>query len=423
MELKGKRLLYIGGSASINDIAYYTKSHGIKLLVAGKFISQDIRSLTDEQYIIDVCDRECLRKLLVERAVDGILVIGNEDIITSVIDVAESIGLDFYVKRDQWNELQDKKNFKKNCIKYGIPIVETYELTSDFHSDQIPQSAYPVILKPADSCGSKGISICNSGNELKQAIQKAKLYSRTNRFLCEKYMDCPEITIKYLFDRGNIYVWEINDRFVNREQKNVGAIADCTIYPSKHVKLYFETMHPKMIKMLKDFNFYNGTMFVQAFVDGEVIRPYDPGIRFSGGLSYFITKHVFDVNPLELMINTSLVGRMCLGDENLIERISVDMNGRFLANYSILAKRGTIAKIEGLERVAKMPEVFRMLQLLHVGDEVKMIGTLQQVFARFHIEAKNREELNRVINEIYSTVQLKDTEGEDMKLCQKISIL
>ena len=301
--------------------------------------------------------------------------------------------------------------------------METYELTSDFDSDQIPQSVYPVILKPADSCGSKGISICNSGDELKQAIQKAKLYSRTNRFLCEKYMDCPEITIKYLFDRGNIYVWEINDRFVNREQKNVGAIADCTIYPSKHVKLYFETMHPKMIKMLKDFNFYNGTMFIQAFVDGEVIRPYDPGIRFSGGLSYFITKHVFDVNPLELMINTSLVGRMCLGDENLIERISVDMNGRFLANYSILAKRGTIAEIEGLDRVAKMPEVFRMLQLLHVGDEVKMIGTLQQVFARFHIETKSREELNRVMNEVYNTIQLKGIDGENMKLCQKISIL
>ena len=34
MELKGKRLLYIGGSASITDIAFYTKSHGIKLLVA-----------------------------------------------------------------------------------------------------------------------------------------------------------------------------------------------------------------------------------------------------------------------------------------------------------------------------------------------------------------------------------------------------
>ena len=423
MELKGKRLLYIGGSASITDIAFYTKSHGIKLLVAGKSIPQDIQALTDEQYIIDVCDRECLKKIVLEHAVDGILVIGNEDIITSVVDVAENIGLDFYVNRNQWVELQDKKNFKRNCIKYGIPIVETYELSNDSDPVQIPRSAYPVILKPADSCGSKGISICNSEKELKQSIQKAKLYSRTNRFLCEKYMDCPEITIKYLFDRGNIYVWEINDRFVNREQKNVGAIADCTIYPSKHVKLYFETLHSKMVEMLKDFNIYNGTMFIQAFVDGEIIRPYDPGIRFSGGLSYFITKHVFDVNPLEFMINTSLVGRMYLGDENLIERISVDMNGRFLANYSILAKKGTIAEIEGMDRVAKIPEVFNTIQLLHVGDEVNMIGTLQQVFARFHIEAKSREELNRIINKVYNAIQLKGIDGENMKLCQKISIL
>lgn len=423
MELKGKRLLYIGGNASINDIASYTKSHGIKLLVAGKSIPQDIRALTDEQYIIDVCDRECLKKIVVEHAVDGILVIGNEDIITSVVDVAENIGLDFYVNRNQWIELQDKKNFKRNCIKYGIPIVETYELSNDTDPVQIPRSAYPVILKPADSCGSKGISICNSEDELKRSIQKAKLYSRTNRFLCEKYMDCPEITIKYLFDCGNIYVWEINDRFVNREQKNVGAIADCTIYPSKHVKLYFETLHLKMVKMLKDFHICNGTMFIQAFVDGEIIRPYDPGIRFSGGLSYFITKHVFDVNPLEFMINTSLVGRMYLGDENLIERISVDMNGRFLANYSILAKKGTIAEIEGMDRVAKIPEVFNTIQLLHVGDEVNMIGTLQQVFARFHIEAESREELNQIMSEVYNAIQLKGIDGENMKLYQKISIL
>ena len=114
---------------------------------------------------------------------------------------------------------------------------------------------------------------------------------------------------------------------------------------------------------------------------------------------------------------------MFLGDENLIERISVDMNGRFLANYSILAKKGTIAEIEGMDRVAKIPEVFNTIQLLHVGDEVNMIGTLQQVFARFHIEAKSREELNRIINKVYNAIQLKGIDGENMKLCQKISIL
>lgn len=423
MNLGGKCLLYIGGSASITDIGNYTKKHGIKLLTAGKVISEEMVALTDGQFIVDVSDKQCLKKIVAEQKVDGILVIGNEDIISCVIDVAENLGLPFYVKREQWIELQDKKNFKKNCVNHGIPVVDTYEITDGYDITEIPENAYPVVLKPADSCGSKGISICNSIEELNLAIQKAKSFSRTDRFLCEKYMDCPEITIKYLFDCGHVYLWEVNDRYVNREQKNVGAISNCTIYPSKYAKLYLETIHPKIVEMLGEFNFYNGTMFIQAFVDGNVIRPYDPGIRFSGGLSHFITEHVFGVNPLEFMINAALVGRMYLGEENPIEKINVDMNGRHLANYSVLAKAGTIAEIHGMDTVMQMPEVFKSLQSLHIGDEVKMIGTLQQVFARFHIEAQSRKDLNDVIMTIYDTIQLKGIDGGDMKLHQKIEIL
>lgn len=65
--------------------------------------------------------------------------------------------------------------------------------------------------------------------------------------------------------------------------------------------------------------------------------------------------------------------------------------------------------------------MFNTIQLLHVGDEVNMIGTLQQVFARFHIEAKSREELNQIMSEVYNAIQLKGIDGENMKLCQKLA--
>ena len=71
----------------------------------------------------------------------------------------------------------------------------------------------------------------------------------------------------------------------------------------------------------------------------------------------------------------------------------------------------------------QMPEVFKSLQLLNIGDEVRMVGTLQQVFARFQIEARSRKELNEVIVTIYNTIQLRGVDGEDMKLYQKINIL
>ena len=54
---------------------------------------------------------------------------------------------------------------------------------------------------------------------------------------------------------------------------------------------------------------------------------------------------------------------------------------------------------------------------------MRMVGTLQQVFARFQIEARSRKELNEVIVTIYNTIQLRGVDGEDMKLYQKINIL
>lgn len=424
MELTGKRLLYIGGASSIADIARYTQQHGITLLAAGQVISEEIRHATQEQYAVDVSDRAALREIITGHRIDGVLVIGNEDIIDCVVQVAEETGLPFYVNRHQWTELQNKQNFKKNCRRHGIPVVETYTLTGEKDIPQIPADAFPVVLKPADSCGSKGISVCHSAQALQAAMQKALSFSRSGTFLCEKYMDCPEITVKYLFDRGEITLWEVNDRYVNRTQKGVGAIANGTVYPSKYTQLYLDTLHPKMVALLREFEMYNGTMFMQAFVDGDTIRPYDPGLRFSGGLSYFIARHVFGVNPLECMICAALTGRMYPeGEENPLKKIDVHMNGRHLANFSVLVGEGRIGKITGFEEAAALPEVFKALQLLHEGDEVTRPGTLQQVLGRFQIEADSREQLEEVIRTIDRTVRVEDAAGQTMRLVQTMHIL
>lgn len=423
MELEGKRLLYIGGKVAIKEIADYTNAHGIHLLAAGEEISEEVEKLTEEQYEIEVSNKEALYKVVIEHNIDGILVIGNEDIISCVVEIAENLNIQFYVNKTQWNELQNKKNFKKNCQLYDIPVVDSYKIDNEEDVDRLPGYVFPVVLKPADSCGSKGISICNSKDELLHAIQKAQLFSRTGTFLCEKYMECPEITIKYLFEDGKIYLWEVNDRYVNREQKGVGAIANATVYPSKYLQLYENTLHNKIVKMLKDYKLYNGTMFIQAFVDNDIIRPYDPGLRISGGMSQFITTHVFGVNPIEFMINVALVGKMELSKNRNITKIRPDMNGHYLANYSILVKSGTIAEIGGMDIVKKMPEVFKIIQLLHIGDSISMVGTLQQVFARVQIEADTRERLNEIMLEIYDTVKIIGENGENLKLHQTIDII
>lgn len=424
MNLKGKRLLYIGGVTPLADIVNFANRYGIVLLAAGKTIPEQTVKATAEQYNIDVSNPSELEKVVVNNSVDGILVIGNEDVIDSIVKVSKKTGLPFYINSFQWEQLQNKQNFKANCKRHGIPVVETYSVAGDEDIKKIPESAYPVVLKPVDSCGSKGISVCNNSNEVAEALKKAASFSRTGCCLCEKYMDCPEITIEYLFDKGNVILWGINDRYVNREQKNVGAIANGLAYPSKYAQLYLDTTHEKMVQLIKEFKIYNGTMFVQAFVYNNTIIPYDPGLRFAGSLTYFLTKHIFNVNPLESMICAALTDSMYPeGEENPLEKINYKINNKHIAKFSILVSTGKIAKITGLEQASQLPEVFNFFQLLHEGDTVTRVGTLQQCLARFQIEAESREKLQEIISLISNTVKVEDENGNNMRLKQKMNII
>ena len=111
------------------------------------------------------------------------------------------------------------------------------------------------------------------------------------------------------------------------------------------------------------------------------------------------------------------------GETGISKKIDVNMNGRHLANFSVLVGAGRIGKITGFEEAAALPEVFKALQLLHEGDEVTRPGTLQQVLGRFQIEADSREQLEEVIRTIDRTVRVEDAAGKTMRLVQTMHIL
>ena len=63
---------------------------------------------------------EQICELVQQEKIDGIVALGNEDIINSVIDVAQKCHLSFYLNKNHWNELQNKENFKKHCREFDI---------------------------------------------------------------------------------------------------------------------------------------------------------------------------------------------------------------------------------------------------------------------------------------------------------------
>ena len=55
MNLKGKRLLVLGGTNNAPDIKKFTDENDVVLVVAGLGFSQEIKAIADEMYVIDGC--------------------------------------------------------------------------------------------------------------------------------------------------------------------------------------------------------------------------------------------------------------------------------------------------------------------------------------------------------------------------------
>lgn len=412
--LKNKRLLMLGGASYTPFIKEYANKMQFHLFAAGNQVNDAMDKYVEEFFIAEASNVKEVCEVVKSKEIDGIVALGNEDIIDCAIEVSSICGIPFYLNDVHWNNLQNKENFKKLCREYDIDVVEEYIVTSASSEHELKKLPYPIVFKPVDSCGSKGITICYNSLEIRQAIQKAKKYSRSDKYLVEKYMQCPEFIVSYIFADGEIKVWMLGDRHMNTQQKGFGGLSNLSVYPSRFAQLYMDTVHPKMVNLLKEYAPKNGTMFVQGFVDEDKIRFFDPGMRFCGTLDTIVYSEVCEINPLHWMVNHSLCGQMC--NEEELNKMDWELHGKVCAQLSILIHPGKVSKIEGLDDVRNLPGIISVIPLLHEGDTVDMVGTLQQVLARIHMVLDDRENIKTTVNEIYRLINVTDEKGYDMKM-------
>ena len=78
--LKGKRLLVLGGSMWKDAIKSFTKQYGITFIAAGLYHA-GIFDIADESYIVDTIDADVMKQFVKEHQIDGVYMGGSEFII------------------------------------------------------------------------------------------------------------------------------------------------------------------------------------------------------------------------------------------------------------------------------------------------------------------------------------------------------
>ena len=414
MDLKDKKLLLMGGAAFSQDLRKYADEQGFQMIAVGQDISR-LKTFADEAYQIDTQDVDALEKLIREKAIDGIFVGTTEVNIPPAMELSRRTGAHFYVNEEQWAVLANKHAFKELLKKHGIGTIPEYDTEKGLTADVLSSVKYPVLVKPADSSGARGISVAHNEEELKKAYSYAESFSKSKKVLIERLMQgMDDLFVRYHMQDGIYSVSSSFDRHVNMSQGGFGGVAIAYIHPSKHLDAFLNKYDEPFRNMFRDLNMQNGMITLQCFADeNEEFYFYEAGYRLGGSQSYIFTDAVNHSNTLHYMINHALTGEMA--DYSIAKRDDPHFNMPCV-NLYIALKPGIITVMDGVEESRKIPGVLNVTQLLDVGAEIEKTGSLSQVCMRMHVIGKDEDEIDRSLEKIYRTLNIRDENGNDMIL-------
>lgn len=418
MELQGKRLLILGGSRISCEIVRHARKMGIIAGVTDWYPldKSPAKQLSDEAYYVSTADIDAMVALVKEKKFDGVVTGFTDSVLPYYAEICNKAGLPAYGTKEQFEIFIDKPKYKKLMREFDVPTIPEFSIDISNFEETAKTVEYPVIVKPADGSGSRGITVCKNKTELKDAIAFAVGASKEKEILVEKYIDNPEATIFWLFVNGKYYLMLLGNRYIKHNQEGELPLPVGYTYPAAVQPKFLKEVAPKMKEMFRSIGLQNGMMFMQCkIVDGTCVV-YDIGYRLTGSLEYINIKGMCGYDPMDMMIRFALTGDM--GEPEIDKKADPYLSGKYSYNVSLLCKPGKVAHIQGLDEIRKLPGVFNAVVAHPEGDTITqaMKGRLAQITVRILGKADTIDKMKEEMLQIQKLAHVISDEGEEMIL-------
>jgi biotin carboxylase len=169
------------------------------------------KEMASHFYPISILNKEDILQKCKEIGIHGITTIGTDIAIPSVNYIANKlnlIGNSFEATLNSTDKYEMRKALlSKNipCPRFSFFEVDCFKKNEDFE--------FPLIVKPTDRSGSRGVTKVSSFNELNKAIRKALDNSINKRVIVEEFIKGKrEFSVECISYEGKIYPLVVTDK-------------------------------------------------------------------------------------------------------------------------------------------------------------------------------------------------------------------
>ena len=185
-----KKLMLLGGLRYLLPVIEAAHELGYYVITCDYLPDNIAHKYSDEYVNVSIVDKDAVLFEARKRNIDGIMSFAVDPGVVTAAYVADKLELPIPGPYDSVCILQNKDRFRKFLTDNGfnVPKAKGYSSWKDVKSD-IGLFKWPVIVKPTDSAGSKGVTKVNAPEELEEAVKTAFEHSLSRHIIIEDFID------------------------------------------------------------------------------------------------------------------------------------------------------------------------------------------------------------------------------------------
>ena len=408
--IKLKKILLLGGSAQQIVAIETAKKLGLYTILCDYLTDNPGQYVADKFYLASTTNKDLILDIAKKEEIDGIVAYASDPAAPTAAYVSEKLGLPGN-PFDSVEILCNKDKFRKFLGENGFntPVARGYSTSSSALYDLAVSKTFefPMIVKPVDSSGSKGVTVLRNQERLEEAILLAFRFSRCKKIVVEEFIEKKhdylvggDIFIK----DGKIVLWGLLNCHRDSEVNELVPVGKS--YPLRLSSSDVENIKSTLQDLVTKLNIRSGAMNVELIIDSkDRVWLVDVGPRNGGNMIPDLLGYIFNVDVVELTI------RAAMGMDFEIE--SNEDQSHFYATHNLhSALNGYFESIKFSKEIE--PYIFRKNIYKKFGDEVEYFDHAAKALGIIFMKFNSQEEMNHILDYINEHIKIELDEGSDL---------
>jgi biotin carboxylase len=283
--------MVLGGSHFQLPLIKKAKEMGLYVITCDYLPDNPGHKFADEYHNVSTTDKNAVLELAKTLNLDAIVTLSSDPAMPTVAFVAQELGIKGPAPKAV-AALIEKDLFRVILNKLGLNVPKYYIVSTAEIPEEIKNSQLKFVVKPIDSCGSKGITFSTTNRqELLHAIDYALTNSRARRCIIEEYIEGDQIHGDGYFHNGKLIYQYLGDHFFYTKSKNFIPIS--TRWPCKYGNEIQDELVSQVEAIAKATGFLDGPVNIEARVTKiDEVYIIEVGPRNGGNYVPIIQEHL-----------------------------------------------------------------------------------------------------------------------------------